>query len=59
MQQVMKTLSIILLVVTTIYAAITDDGTAFGVASVLFVRECGKDIIRIWRNAIETNGHDY
>ena len=44
----MKILSILLLALTSIHAATAFDATAFGVAFILFCRECGKDVARLW-----------
>ena len=56
----MKALSIILLMITVIYAAITADATAFVVAFLFFSHTCGKDVINLWDNLItgedETHG---
>ncbi len=52
----MKILSILLLVLASIHAATTADATAFGVAFVLFCRECGKDVQRIWNWWINEKG---
>lgn len=52
----MKTLSILLLAATAVYAAATADVTAFGVAFVLFCRECGRDVLRIWNGWINEKG---
>lgn len=48
----MKTFSILLLVLASIHAATTFDATAFAVAAVLFCRECGRDVLRIWNGWI-------
>lgn len=53
----MKKLSIMLLALTGIHAATTADATAFGVAFVLFCRECGKDVVNLWNNLINEKGH--
>lgn len=52
----MKILSILLLALTSIHAATTADATAFGVAAVLFCRECGGDVLRIWNGWINEKG---
>lgn len=52
----MKTFSILLLVLTSIHAATTADATAFGVAFILFCRECGRDMQRIWNGWINEKG---
>lgn len=52
----MKILSILLLVLTSIHAATTADVTAFGVAFVLFCRECGRDVLGIWNGWINEKG---
>ena len=52
----MKILSILLLALTSIHAATTADATAFGVAFILFCRECGKDVQRIWNGWINEKG---
>ena len=52
----MKTLSIMLLAATAVHAATTADATAFGVAFVLFCRECGKDVLNMWNNLINEKG---
>nr|DAH77931.1 MAG TPA: DNA-directed RNA polymerase [Caudoviricetes sp.] len=44
----MKKLSIALLALTTVQAAMTGEGTALIVAFVLFCHTCGKDVVRIW-----------
>ena len=46
-----------LLALTGIHAATTADATAFGVAFVLFCRECGKDVVNLWNNLINEKGH--
>ena len=51
----MKTFSILLLTLTGIHAATIADATAFGVAFVLFCRECGKDVVNIWNKLIPDN----
>lgn len=48
----MKALSIILLMITVVYAAITADATAFVVAFLFFSHTCGKDVIKLWNNLI-------
>ena len=53
----MKTFSILLLAATAVHAVITADATAFGVAFVLFCRECGKDVVNLWNNLINEKGH--
>lgn len=53
----MKTFSILLLAATAVHAVITADATAFGVAFVLFCRECGKDVVNLWNNPINEKGH--
>ena len=53
----MKKLSIMLLALTGIHAATTADATAFGVAFVLFCRECGRDVVNLWNNLINEKGH--
>lgn len=55
----MKTLSITLLVLTTVQAALTGDGTALIVAFVLFCRECGKDVVNLWNKLIPDNYETY
>ena len=52
----MKTLSIMLLAATAVHAATTADATAFGVAFILFCRECGEDVLRIWNGWINEKG---
>lgn len=52
----MKTFSILLLVLASIHAATTFDATAFAVAAVLFCRECGRDVLRIWNGWINEKG---
>lgn len=52
----MKILSILLLALTSIHAATTADATAFGVAFILFCRECGKDVLNMWNNLINEKG---
>lgn len=52
----MKKLSILLLALTGIHAATTADATAFGVAFVLFCRECGRDVLGIWNGWINEKG---
>ena len=52
----MKKLSIALLALTTVQAAMTGEGTAFVVAFILFCRECGKDVQRIWNWWINEKG---
>ena len=52
----MKTLSILLLALTSIHAATTADVTAFGVAFILFCRECGRDVQRIWNEWVKEKG---
>lgn len=52
----MKKLSIALLALTTVQAAMTGEGTALIVAFVLFCRECGKDVVRIWGRLINEKG---
>ena len=52
----MKILSILLLALTSIHAATAFDATAFGVAFILFCRECGKDVQRIWNGWINEKG---
>lgn len=44
----MKILSILLLAATAVHTAATADATAFGVAFILFCRECGKDVASMW-----------
>lgn len=51
----MKTLSIMLLAATAVHAATTADASAFGVAFILFCRECGKDVVNIWNKLIPDN----
>ena len=41
-----------LLALASVHAATTGDATAFGVAAVLFCRECGGDVRRIWDNIV-------
>lgn len=52
----MKKLSIALLALTTVQAAMTGEGTALIVAFVLFCRECGEDVLRIWDGWINEKG---
>lgn len=52
----MKTFSILLLAATAVHAATTAEATAFGVAFILFCRECGKDVQRIWNWWINEKG---
>lgn len=52
----MKILFILLLTLTSIHAATTADATAFGVAFILFCRECGKDVARLWNVWINEKG---
>ena len=52
----MKKLSIMLLALTGIHAATTADATAFGVAFVLFCRECGGDVLNMWNEWINEKG---
>lgn len=52
----MKTLSILLLALTSVHAATTADATAFGVAFILFCRECGGDVRRMWNEIINGKG---
>lgn len=52
----MKTLSILLLAATAVHAVATLDATAFGVAFILFCRECGRDVLRIWNGWINEKG---
>ena len=52
----MKTFSILLLVLASIHAATTFDATAFAVAAVLFCRECGRGVLRIWNGWINEKG---
>lgn len=55
----MKALSITLLALTTGHAAMTGDVTALIVTFVLFCRECGKDVVRIWNKLILGNYETY
>lgn len=52
----MKTFSILLLAATAVHAATTAEATAFGVAFILFCRECGEDVQRIWNWWINEKG---
>lgn len=52
----MKTFSILLLAATAVHAATTAEATAFGVAFILFCRECGGDVLRIWDGWINEKG---
>lgn len=52
----MKTFSILLLVLASIHAATTFDATAFGVAFILFCRECGNDVQNMWNGWINEKG---
>lgn len=52
----MKKLSIALLALTTGHAAMTGDVTALIVAFILFCRECGEDVLRIWNGWINEKG---
>ena len=52
----MKTFSILLLAATAVHAATTAEATAFGVAFILFCRECGRDVLRIWNGWINEKG---
>ena len=52
----MKILSILLLALTSIHAATAFDASAFGVAFILFCRECGGDVLRIWNGWINEKG---
>lgn len=52
----MKTLSIILLVLASINAAASGDATASAVAFILFCRECGGDVRRMWNEIINGKG---
>lgn len=52
----MKKLSIALLALTTVQAAMTGEGTALIVAFVLFCHTCGKDVERIWGRLINEKG---
>lgn len=52
----MKILSILLLAATAVHAATTADATAFGVAFVLFCRECGRDMQNMWEGWINEKG---
>ena len=49
----MKTFSILLLAATAVHAVTTADATAFGVAFVLFCRECGKDVVNMWNKILK------
>lgn len=55
----MKELSIALLALTTVQAAMTGEGTALIVAFVLFCYTCGKDVERIWNKLISGNYETY
>ena len=44
----MKKLSISLLALTTVQAAMTGEATAMIVAFILFCHACGRDVERIW-----------
>lgn len=48
----MKALSIILLMITVIYAAITADATSFVVAFLFFSHTCGKDVVKYWEELL-------
>lgn len=48
----MKALSIILLMITVIYAAITADATAFVVAFLFFSHTYGKDVVEYWEELL-------
>lgn len=52
----MKTFSILLLAATAVHAAATADVTALTVAFILFCRECGEDVQRIWNGWINEKG---
>lgn len=52
----MKKLSIAFLALTSVHTAMTGDGTALIVTFVLFCRECGKDVVRIWGNMVKEKG---
>ena len=52
----MKKLSIALLALTTVQAAMTGEGTALIVAFVLFCRECGRDMRNMWEGWINEKG---
>ena len=52
----MKTFSILLLAATAVHAATTADATALMVAFVLFCREYGKDVARLWNVWINEKG---
>ena len=52
----MKTFSILLLAATAVHAATTAEATAFGVAFVLFCRECGGDVLNMWNEWINEKG---
>lgn len=51
----MKKLSIALLALTSVQAAMTGDGTALIVAFVLFCYTCGKDLVNLWNKLIADN----
>lgn len=51
----MKKLSIALLALTTVQAAMTGEGTALIVAFVLFCYTCGKDVVKMWNKLIPGN----
>lgn len=51
----MKKLSIALLALTTVQAAMTGEGTALIVAFVLFCHTCGRDVVKMWNNLIPGN----
>lgn len=55
----MKKLSIALLALTTVQAAMTGEGTALIVAFVFFCRECGKDVVNLWNKLIPDNYETY
>lgn len=55
----MKTISILLLALTTAHAAMTGEATAMTVAFILFCHTCGKDVLRNWNNLVpDNNGTD-
>ena len=55
----MKKLSIALLALTTVQAAMTGEGTALIVAFVLFCHTCGQDVVNLWNKLIPDNYETY
>ena len=49
----MKELSIALLALTTVQAAMTGEGTALIVAFILFCYTCGQDVVNKWNKILK------